>query len=108
MKTQAMEQQMNYLQNALKEDTSLFERLGEVLNPNKSGIELLEDLAEEMETRDKKECWLCSELFNEDDLQGYAIEGYGCKQVCQTCIDKDNEFKSLTKNYEDPTDYRNK
>ena len=88
--------------------TELFERLGEVLNPNKSGIELLEDLAEEMDSRDKKECWLCSELYDEDDLQGYAIEGYGCKQVCQTCIDKDNEFKSLTKNYEEPTDYRNK
>ena len=107
MKTQAMEQQMSYFQNALKEDTPLFERLGEVLNP-KSGIGLLEDLAEEMEARDKKECWLCGGLFNEDDLQKHPVTGRGLKDACQNCIDAEDEYNNLARNYEEPTDYRNK
>lgn len=99
-----MKQQMQYLQNVLKQ-------VQDVMFPKdeeKSGVELLEDLADEMDSRDKKECWLCSELFNEDNLFDFAITNYGIKQVCQTCIDKDNEYKIMTNGYEEPTDYRNK
>lgn len=63
--------------------TELFERLGEVLNPNKSGIELLEELA----ASHCKECGCdlsdyrstmneeyCRDCYNETHRQDVAFE----------------------------------